>query len=136
MKRVLFDSDVLLDVFLQRQPHFTASAIAIDTVGQGKIEGYVAGHAVTNLFYLLRRQLERDQSRDILATLLLKMHVAAVTDAVIREALASSFTDFEDAVAHAAAKSIGVEIIVTRNIKDFRSGTIPAVLPEVFLATL
>lgn len=136
MKRVLFDSDVLLDVFLQRQPYFTASAIAIDTVGQGKIEGYVAGHAVTNLFYLLRRQLGSDQSRSILATLLSKMNVAAVTDAVVREALTSSFTDFEDAIVHAAARSIGVESIITRNIKDFRLGTIPALLPEVFLATL
>ena len=64
------------------------------------------------------------------------MHVAAVTDAVIREALASSFTDFEDAVAHAAARIIGAESIVTRNLKDFRAGTIPAVLREAFLATL
>ncbi|MBW4473192.1 MAG: PIN domain-containing protein [Stenomitos rutilans HA7619-LM2] len=135
MKRVLFDTDVLLDVFLQRHPYFTSSAIALDTVGQGKIEGYIAAHAVTNLFYLLKRQLGRDQTRSLLATLLSKVHIAAVTDAVVREALASSFTDFEDAVVHAAARSIGVEAIVTRNIQDFRSGTIPAVLPEVFLAT-
>ena len=57
MKRVLFDTDVCLDVLLQRQPYFSTSAFALDTVGQGKIEGFVAGHAVTNLFYLLRRQL-------------------------------------------------------------------------------
>jgi hypothetical protein len=62
VRRVLFDSDVLLDVFLQRQPYFTASAIALDTVGQGKSEGYVAGHSVTNLFYLLRRQLGHPSS--------------------------------------------------------------------------
>ena len=65
-----------------------------------------------------------------------KMLVAAVTDVVVREALKSPFSDFEDAVTHAAAQAVGAEVIVTRNIKDFRNGTVPAMLPEFFLATL
>lgn len=136
MKRVLFDTDVVLDVLLQRQPFFTASALALDTIAQGKVEGYLAGHLVTNLFYLLRRNLGSDKSREALNTLMSKMRVAAVTDAVIREALASPFPDFEDAVTHATARAEGIEAIATRNIKDFRLGTIRAMLPEVFLATL
>lgn len=136
MKRVLFDSDVILDVFLQREPYFRTSALAIDRVGQDQVEGYVAGHAVTNLFYLLRRQLGSDRAREILRTLMSKMQVASVTDGVIREALESSFSDFEDAVTHAAAQAMSVEIIVTRNVRDFRLGTIPAVLPEVFLVDI
>ncbi len=136
MTRVLFDSDVVLDVLLQRQPFFAASALALDTVAQGKVEGYLAGHAITNLFYLLRRHLGSDQSRETLNTLMSKMRIAAVTDAVIREALASPFPDFEDAVTHATARGEGIEAIITRNIKDFRLCSIPAMLPEVFLATL
>ena len=136
MKRLLFDTDVVLDVLLQRQPYFPASALALDQVGQDKVEGYIAGHAITNLFYLLRRHLGSDQSREVLVKLMSKMRVAAVTDAVVREALSSPFPDFEDAVAHAAAKAVGTEAIVTRNLKDFRNGTVPAMLPEVFLATL
>ncbi|WP_017317718.1 PIN domain-containing protein [Mastigocladopsis repens] len=136
MKLVLFDTDVVLDVLLQRQPFFAASALALDTVAHLKVEGYLAGHAMTNLFYLLRRHLGTDKSREALNTLMSKMHVAAVTDAVIREALASSFPDFKDAVTHATARAEGIEAIVTRNIKDFRMGTISAMLPEVFLATL
>ncbi len=136
MIRVLFDSDVVMEVLLQRQPFFAASALALDTVAQGKVEGYLAGHAITNLFYLLRRHLGSDRNRETLNTLMSKMRVAAVTDAAIREALASPFPDFEDAVTHAAARGEGIEAIITRNIKDFRLGTIPAMLPEVFLATL
>ncbi len=136
MKRVLFDSDVILDIFLQREPYFRTSALAIDRVGQDTVEGYVSGHAVTNLFYLLRRQLGSDQARKILTTLMSKMKVASVTDGVIRRALESQFSDFEDAVTHAAAQAMSVEIIVTRNVRDFRLGTIPAVLPEVFLVDI
>ena len=132
MKRVLYDTNVLLDVTLRREPHLAASAAALDAVGQGQVEGYIAGHAVTTLFYLLQRELGATKSRRVLADLLAKMRVAPVTDAGIRQAISGPFKDFEDAVSHAAAQEAGVSLIVTRNVGDFAKGTIPAVLPEVF----
>ncbi len=132
MKRVLYDTNVLLDVTLRREPYLAASAAALDAVGQGQVEGYIAGHAVTTLFYLLQRELGATKSRRVLADLLAKMRVAPVTDAGIRQALSGPFKDFEDAVTHAAAQEAEVSVIVTRNVGDFAKGTIPAVLPEVF----
>ena len=132
MRRVLYDTNVLLDVILRREPHLAASAVALDAVGQGQVEGYIAGHAVTTLFYVLRRELGATKSRRILADLLSKIHVAPVTDAGIRQALSGPFKDFEDAVSHAAAQEAGVAVIVTRNVGDFTKGMIPAILPEVF----
>lgn len=132
MKRVLYDTNVLLDVLLKREPHFFASMVALDAVGQGRVEGYIAGHAVTTLAFLLERQLGARKSKAILADLLSKMRVAAVTDRTIRQALHSPIKDFEDAVTHAAAQEAGISLIVTRNIRDFSKGAIPAVLPEVF----
>ena len=69
-----------------------------------------------------------------LVRLLQHLQVAKVTDDVIRAALQSSMTDFEDAVTSEAAKVAGVEIIVTRNTSDFTTSSIPAILPEEFLA--
>jgi predicted nucleic acid-binding protein len=135
LKLVLFDSDVLIDVLAQRQPFFPTSALALNTVAQGRVEGYVAGHAVTNIFYILRRQLGGETTRELLARLLLKLHVASVTDAVVRQALSSQITDFEDAVTSAAAIAAGVELIVTRNTPDFRSSPVAAMPPEMFLTT-
>jgi predicted nucleic acid-binding protein len=132
MKRVLYDTNVLLDVTLRREPHLAASAAALDAVGQGQVEGYIAGHAVTTLFYVLRRELGTTKSRRILADLLTKVRVAPVTDTGVRKALSGPFKDFEDAVSHAAAQEAGVAVIVTRNVGDFAKGVIPAILPEVF----
>jgi hypothetical protein len=129
---VLFDSDVVLDVLLERQPFFAASALALDAVGQGKVEGYIAGHSITNIFYLLRRYLGNQKSQQVLMNLMSKMVTASVTDAVIRSAFSSGFKDFEDAVTYGAAAGVGVDYIVTRNIKDFRLGSTPVMLPEVF----
>jgi len=96
------------------------------------VQGYIAGHAVTTLAYLLQRELGAAKSRSVLSSLLSKMRVAPVTDAGIRQALSSPFKDFEDAVSHAAAQEARVSVIVTRNVGDFAKGMISAVLPEVF----
>lgn len=132
--RLLFDSDVLLDVLAQRQPFVITSVQALDTVTQPHVQGYVAGHAVTNIFYILRRQVGSETARELLSRLLQHLQIANVTDAVIRAALQSAMTDFEDAVTSEAANAAGVGVIVTRNTADFVASAIPAMLPEVFLA--
>lgn len=136
MKRVLFDSDVLLDILAQRQPFVEASAKALNTVTKGQIQGYVAGHAVTNIFYILRRQIGSEAAQKLISKLLQHIQVASVTDRVIRAALQSSITDFEDAVTSEAAKVMGLDIIITRNVSDFVNSSIPAMLPDNFLANL
>ena len=129
MNRVLFDSDVLLDVLAQRQPFVIASAQALNTVTLEQVQGYVSGHAVTNIFYILRRQIGNEAARELLSRLLQRIQVASVTDEVIRQALQNSITDFEDAVTSAAANVAGLEMIVTRNTSDFVSSSVPAIMP-------
>ncbi|MEH2398190.1 PIN domain-containing protein [Nostoc sp.] len=133
---MLFDSDVLLDILAQRQPFVVASARALNTVMQNQVQGYVSGHAVTNIFYILRRQVGNEVARELLAKLLQHLQVASVTDEVIRQALNSPIKDFEDAVTSAAALTAGLEIIVTRNTPDFVASLVPAMLPDEFLTTL
>ncbi|MCC5644657.1 PIN domain-containing protein [Nostoc sp. CHAB 5784] len=133
---MLFDSDVLLDILAQRQPFIVASARALNTVMQNQVQGYVSGHAVTNIFYILRRQVGNEVARELLAKLLQHLQVASVTDEVIRQALNSSIKDFEDAVTSTAALTAGLEIIVTRNTPDFVASLVPAMLPDEFLTTL
>lgn len=136
MKRVLFDSDVLLDVLAQRQSFVVASTQALNTVKQGQVQGYISGHAVTNIFYILRRQIGNEATKELLSRLLQHLQVVSVTDEVIRAALQSPITDFEDAVTSETAKAAGLKVIVTRNISDFIASSVPAMRPEEFLATL
>lgn len=134
MRQVLFDSDVLIDVLAQRQPFVTASAQALNRATQPEVQGFVSGHAVTNIFYILRRQVGSETARELVSRLLQHLQVASITDEVIRAALQSSITDFEDAVTSEAANVAGVEVVVTRNTPDFAASVIPVVLPEEFLA--
>ncbi|MBI5014433.1 MAG: PIN domain-containing protein [Deltaproteobacteria bacterium] len=133
MRRVLYDLNVLLDVLLRREPFVRASAAALDSVTQQGTEGFLAGHAVTTLFYILRRNVGPEEAHELLAHLLARLKVAPVTDAGVREALARKFKDFEDAVTVCAAQEVEASVIVTRNPADFARSPVPAVLPEVFV---
>ena len=126
MKKVLFDSDVLLDVLLNRYPFFMDSAQALNAVAIEQIKGYLAGHAVTNLYYIMRRQLNSSIAHEKLGQLLRHIQVASVTDHIIRAALKSLMTDFEDAVKSEAACAAQVDLIVTRNISDFEKSPVSA----------
>ncbi|MDM3847612.1 MAG: PIN domain-containing protein [Aphanizomenon gracile PMC638.10] len=136
MKQVLFDSDVLLDILAQRQPFVIASAQALNTVMKKQVQGFISGHAVTNIFYILRRQIGSESARKLIENLLQHIQIASVTNQVIHQALKSPIKDFEDAVTSAAAMSAGLEIIVTRNQADFVASLVPAMLPEEFLKML
>jgi len=136
LKRVLLDCDVVLDVLLKRQPFVLTSAQVLDAVVTAKIEGYLAGHAVTNIYYILRRQIGREAAHQELNKLLQHLRIVSVTDAVIRAALQNSMSDFEDAVASEAAVAAGLDLIVTRNLTDFAASSISALLPNDLLKML
>jgi predicted nucleic acid-binding protein len=132
--RVLYDTNVVLDALLRREPHYADSIAALDVVEQHSslVEGYIAGHAVTTVDYVLRKQVGAAHSRKAVAQLLDKLRVAPVTETAIRQALQSPFSDFEDAVCHAIALEMGISVIVTRDINDFAQSTIAVELPVIF----
>jgi predicted nucleic acid-binding protein len=136
MRRVLFDTNVVLDVLLDRQPYAEASAAVWSAVETGTAEGILAAHAVTTIHYLIRKEKGNARARRIVSAILRVFGVAAVDGAVAREALLLPCPDFEDAVTAAAARLAGCECIVTRDPKGFRGSPVRALTPEAVLPLL
>lgn len=132
--RLLYDINVVLDVLLAREPHLEASARALDLVPRGVVDGYIAAHAVTTIFYLVERAAGPASGRQHLATILSRLKVAPVDDAIVRQALASPLPDFEDAVTAVAAKQVRARVVVTRNGGDFDGGPLAPMTPAAALA--
>ncbi len=130
MKRILFDTNVVLDVLLDRQPYVEASAAAWAAVETGISEGMLAAHAVTTIHYLVRKEMGNIKARRIVSAILRVFGVATVDGAVVQEALQLPLSDFEDAVTAAAARLAGCECIVTRDPKGFRGSPVRALTPE------
>ncbi len=132
--KVLIDTDVLLDVLQRREPFYTMSAHALACAETGQIEGWVAAHSITTLYYLYAKYQSAEQARIRLSDLLSFLSVAAVDRAVIEQALTLPYRDFEDAVQMAAAIQINAQYVITRNISDYKEGPLPAIEPAELLA--
>jgi predicted nucleic acid-binding protein len=130
MRKLLFDTDIVLDVLLDRQPYAQASAAVWEAVETGVSEGMLAAHAVTTIHYLVQKEKGTARAKRIVTSILRVFSVAAVDDATVREALHLPFADFEDAVTAAAARVAGCDFIVTRDPKGFRESPVRAITPE------
>jgi predicted nucleic acid-binding protein len=136
MRRILFDTNVVLDVLLDRQPYVEASAAAWAAVETGIAEGMLAAHAVTTIHYLVRKEKGSVKARRIISAILRVFRVAGVDGVVVQEALQLPFSDFEDAVTAAAGRLAGCEYIVTRDPKGFRGSPVRSLTPEAVMPLL
>ncbi|MBS0466076.1 MAG: PIN domain-containing protein [Proteobacteria bacterium] len=131
--QALFDTNVVLDVLLDRKPHVQASAQALALVERGEVQGFLCATTVTTLFYLASRTLGTQRARAQVAVLLRLFGVAPVTRLTLADALDSGFADYEDAVLHEAARHAGMHCIVTRNVRDFAAARLVVWEPAEFL---
>ena len=133
--RVLFDTNVVLDLLLDREPFADAAASLFARVESGDITGFIGATTVTTIHYLASQAHGPNRSRRHLEKLLDLFDVAAIDETVLRSALSSKLNDYEDAVLHAAALSIHAECIVTRNVKDFRKSVLRIYSPDELLVS-
>lgn len=134
--KVLFDTNVVLDVLMAREPHVEAAAALFSLIDKGHIQGALCATTLTTLHYLAAKALGTRKARSQIQRLLELFEVADVTQDVLRSALTLKFPDFEDAVLHEAARLSGVDAIVTRNGKDFGNATLPVLAPQELLTAI
>lgn len=131
--RLLIDANILLDVLENRQPHIEASSIIWKLCEVGRAEGYVSALTFANLVYVMRKELSAEQVEEIWKKLRLILFIADLTEKDMENAATAKWDDFEDAIQSATASRIGADYIVTRNEKDYKSSTVPAISPADLL---
>ena len=134
--RILIDLNVILDVLQRREPFYDRSARVLASAETAAVDGWVAAHSLTTLFYLLARYHSAEQARVALRELLIVLSVAAIDHAVIEQALNLPYSDFQDAVRMMATVRCGAQYLVTRDLRDYRAGPLPVLQPAELLALL
>jgi predicted nucleic acid-binding protein len=134
--RVLFDTDVVLDLILDREPFVEAAASLFAAHEQGRIKGYISGVTLVNVFYVTRKAKGRHNARRAVEELLATVSICPLYQAILVNAYSLSFTDYEDAVQHASATASRLDAIVTRNLDDYKNATLPVFSPTDFLNQL
>lgn len=134
--RILLDLNLVLDVLLDREPHAEAAAALWAAVEAGEAEGLLAAHCVTTLHDLATRSRGRAFADECLAGVLGVFDVAPVDGAVVSQALAMGWPDFEDAVCAAAGVAAGCHALATRDGDGFKRSALPVMTAMEALTAL
>ena len=127
---MLLDTDVLIDVALDRRPFSGPASELLDRIERGPDNAFIAWHTVSNFYYLVASSRGGAGARDFIVELTRFVAVATTGTAALHYAAALPMADFEDAMQVAAAQACGARYIVTRNTRDYRRSPIRAVTPQ------
>ncbi len=134
--RVLLDTNVVLDLLLDRKPWSTTATKLFSRVEAGTLEGYLGATTVTTIYYLSAKAVGAKAARQETRKLLALCAVAPVNRPVLEAAFELGLADFEDAVLHEAARQVGAEAIVTRDSGGFKKATLSILTPDECLGIL
>lgn len=133
---ILLDTDILVDVALDRAPHADDAASLLDTLEQRPGSAFIAWHTISNFYYLLAPTRGGPGTRSFLVDLSRFVDVARTTTESLRYAAQLDMKDFEYALQVAAAAACGAQAIATRNVRDYARSPIRAAKPRSLLEEL
>lgn len=135
--RVLVDTNIILDDFLEREPFVEDAAALMEAIESKRIVGYVTATTLTNIFYIARRQTRSiELARQAVSVTLGLMQICSVDSDILEAAFAYNLRDFEDAVQLACAIAENLDAIITRNPQDFTGATLPILSASELLESL
>jgi predicted nucleic acid-binding protein len=140
MMQVLLDTNILLDLVLERDDFVEAAAQVWEAHRTGRCEAFVSAITPGTVAYLVHRNRGPEAARRAAHLIVEGLNIcavdSAVDSAVLYSALNLPMNDFEDAIQAAAAQAAHLDAVVTRDVKDFAHSPLPALSPAAFLAQL
>jgi len=134
--KILLDSDVLLDFFLDRKPFSDFSTTILNWCELKEIQGFVTPVIISNSYYILKKISTHQKVIDKLKGLMMIIDVLIMDKEVVMNSLYSKFNDFEDALQNfSALKNAKVDLIITKNGKDYKHSSLPVFTPERYIRT-
>lgn len=125
MDRILVDTNIVLDLLAERK-EFIVEVQELFTLSDKKeLKLYVSSLTFANTYYILSQQMKLTNARKTLRKFKVLVKVLPMDDKIIDLSLESDFNDFEDAIQYHTAIENGLDIIITRNLKDFKTAKIP-----------
>ena len=131
--RVFLDSDVILDLLTEREPHFEAVLDLFIGIQNKKILAYTSPVVIANVFYIMARHSNKEKALRALIKIKALIKVLSCGDEEIELALSSDFTDFEDSIQYYTALNHKMDFILTRNVKDYKNANMNVITPFEYI---
>ena len=131
--RIFIDTNILLDVFLERKDFYDDSAF-IWKLAENRIEEVcISAISFNNIHYIMRKNQGLECAQRAMEILNANFTTVPLTHDIIGKAIALRLLDFEDALQFFSAISVDANHLVTRNAKDFPQGILSVLSPQVFI---
>jgi predicted nucleic acid-binding protein len=118
-KKIFVDTDIVIDLLTKREPFYPSAARVFSVAADKKIELYISPVLISNLFYILRKVLGREEAINAIRKLRVLVHVVTIDEEIVDLVLSSKFKDIEDGFQYYGALQDKIGILLTRNTKDF-----------------
>ncbi len=132
--KLFIDSDVVIDFFTDREPHVNPASELFELNEKGDVVLYLSAVSINNIYYVVRKFLGHKKTLEVVETLIEMTEIIGTTKKEVIQALKNDFKDFEDSIQYSSALTIkDLDVIITRNIKDYRNSKIAVMTPLNFL---
>jgi len=131
--KVFLDTNILLDVLLDRKPFCEPSSKMWRLAECGRIEAVISAISFNNVFYIVRKYAGKDAAQRTVEVMNVNFSVFPLTQDIIGRAIVAKLPDFEDSIQFFSAVACEADYIITRNAKDFPQDSIPVLSPAAFL---
>ena len=131
--KILLDTNIVLDILLQREPFCNDAKAIFELIESNKINGYLCATSITTIYYLISKSDNKSLADIVIEQLLQLFNIADVNKNVLLKSLQNNGKDFEDSVIYTSAEYCSVDIIITRDKKGFRQSNIKVMQPKEFL---
>lgn len=137
MKKLFVDTNIVIDLLSRREPFFVEAAELFSLADRKQVELSVSSLTIANTSYALLRQMDSNKAKSVLRKLRLILKVLPLDDKIIGLALNDeTFSDFEDGLQYFTAIENEQELIITRNLKDFKNSKLPTMTAKQFIESL
>jgi predicted nucleic acid-binding protein len=136
MNTIFLDADVILDLLTEREPHFEPAAQLFLRIQGKELNACTSPVVIANIFYILNKHIGRERAVQAIRKLRTLVKVLTCGERIIDAALASDFTDFEDAIQYSTALAHKIDTLITRNVTDYKTATIKIVTPLEYIGSM
>ncbi len=137
MRQIFIDTNVVIDFLADRSPFSEHAAILFQLAKEKKIKIYISAISFNNTYYILRKVTSHKKALSLISEIEDIVGIQETNRKIIRKAIKSNFNDFEDAIQYYSAIELGgIDIITTRDLKDFKRSELPVLSPETTVKLL
>jgi predicted nucleic acid-binding protein len=133
MDKILVDTNIVLDLLSKREEFYQEAQELFTLADYKNVKLYISALSIANVHYILAKNLKLDEARKLLIKFKVLVEVLPMNDKILELALVSDFKDFEDAIQYHTALENELDLILTRNKKDFKKSVLPVFTAKEYL---